>query len=150
VHQLRKLPQFHARRCAIVKRYQAAFGCREEFEAPTQRRDVQHAWHLYVLRLNLDRTGITRDQFIQEMRDRNIGCSVHFIPVHLLRYYREKYGYVPEQFPTALREFQRIVSLPLSARLTDQDVEDVIQAATSILDENLPIRSERPVDVVSV
>jgi len=150
LHQLKKLPQFHARRCAIVKRYQAAFGCREEFEVPIQRRDVQHAWHLYVLRLNLDRNGSTRDQFIAKMRDRNIGCSVHFIPVHLLRYYREKYGYTPEQFPIALREFQRMVSLPLSARMTDQDVEDVIQAATSILDENLPVRSERPVDVVSV
>ncbi|HET9309174.1 MAG TPA: DegT/DnrJ/EryC1/StrS aminotransferase family protein [Candidatus Sulfotelmatobacter sp.] len=150
LHQLKKLPQFHARRSAIVKRYQTAFGCREEVEVPTERRDVQHAWHLYVLRLNLDRTSITRDQFIREMHDRNIGCSVHFIPVHLLRYYREKYGYTPEQFPIALREFQRMVSLPLSARMTDQDVEDVINATTSILEEHRPATSERPADVVSV
>lgn len=150
LHQLKKLPQSHARRCAIVKRYQTAFRCREEVQVPTERRDVQHAWHLYVLRLNLDRTGITRDQFIREMHDRNIGCSVHFIPVHLLRYYREKYGYTPEQFPIALREFQRMVSLPLSARMTDQDVEDVINATTSILEENRCATPERPADVVSV
>jgi dTDP-4-amino-4,6-dideoxygalactose transaminase len=75
---------------------------------------------------------------------------VHFIPIHLLRYYREKYGYTPEQFPIALREFQRMVSLPLSARMTDQDVEDVINTTTSILEENRPATSERPVDVVSV
>jgi dTDP-4-amino-4,6-dideoxygalactose transaminase len=150
LHQLKKLPQFHARRRAIVERYQTAFRCREEVQVPTERRDVQHAWHLYVLRLNLDRTGITRDQFIREMHDRNIGCSVHFIPVHLLRYYREKYGYTPEQFPIALREFQRMVSLPLSARMTDQDVEDVINATTSILEENRCATPERPADVVSV
>lgn len=150
LHQLKKLPQFHARRCAIVKRYQSAFACRLEVEVPKERRDVQHAWHLYVLRLNLDRSGITRDQFIREMHDRNIGCSVHFIPVHLLRYYREKYGYTPEQFPIALREFQRMISLPLSARMTDQDVEDVIDATTRILEENRPATFERPVDVVSV
>jgi dTDP-4-amino-4,6-dideoxygalactose transaminase len=150
LQQLKKLPQFHARRGAIVKRFQTAFACRDEVEVPTERRDVQHAWHLYVLRLNLDRSGITRDQFIREMHDRNIGCSVHFIPIHLLRYYREKYGYTPEQFPIALREFQRMVSLPLSARMTDQDVEDVINTTTSILEENRPATSERPVDVVSV
>jgi len=150
LHQLKKLPQFHARRCAIVKRYQTAFGCREEVEVPTERGDVQHAGHLYVLRLNLDCSGITRDQFIREMHDRNIGCSVHFIPVHLLRYHREKYGYTPEHFPIALREFQRMVSLPLSARMTDQDVEDVINATTSILEDNKPATSERPADVVSV
>lgn len=149
LHQLRKLWQFHSRRAAIVRKYQAAFGAREELEVPTERRDVQHAWHLYALRLNLDRLRITRDRFIEEMRDRNIGCSVHFIPVHLLRYYRERYSFTPEQFPVALREFQRIISLPLSVRMTDQDVEDVIDAVTSILDEHSATRSARPTDVVS-
>ena len=150
LHQLKKLPQLHARRCAIASRYQAAFRSLAELEVPTERSDVQHAWHLYVLRLNRDRTRITRDQFIRQMHDRNIGCSVHFIPVHLLRYYREKYRYTPEQFPIALREFQRIVSLPLSVRMSDQDVEDVIDATMSILEENRPAKSVRTVDVVSV
>ena len=149
LHQLNKLAQFHARRSAIVRKYQAAFAGREELEVPAERSDVQHAWHLYVLRLNLDRMRITRDQFIGEMRARNIGCSVHFIPVHLLRYYRDKYRYAPEQFPVALREYQRIVSLPLSARMTDQDVEDVISAVTDILEEHSFARCPRPTDVVS-
>jgi dTDP-4-amino-4,6-dideoxygalactose transaminase len=150
LHQLKKLSQFHARRHAIVQRYQAAFASCEELEVPTERKDVEHAWHLYVLRLNLDRTRFTRDQFISEMHDRNIGCSVHFIPVHLHRFYREKYRYKPEQFPIALREYQRMVSLPLSARMTDQDVEDVISAVTGILEESRTVRSARPADVVSV
>lgn len=149
LHQLKKLTRFHARRTTIVRKYQAAFGVREELQVPTERNEVRHAWHLYVLRLNLDRVRITRDRFIEDMRARNIGCSVHFIPVHLLRYYRERYGFKPEQFPIALREYQRMISLPLSARMTDQDVDDVIHAVTNILEEHSSARSARPTDVVS-
>ena len=150
LHQLKKLPQFHARRCAIARRYQSAFAQHEELQVPAERNDVQHAWHLYVLRLNPDRTRITRDQFIDEMRDRNIGCSVHFIPVHLLQYYREKYNFKPEQFPVVLGAFQRMVSLPLSARMSDQDVEDTVDAVTDILEVHRPASSLRPADVISV
>ena len=150
LQQLKKLSWSHERRREIVQAYHSAFGAREELEIPTERDDVQHAWHLYVLRLNLDRTHVARDQFIQEMHSRNIGCSVHFIPVHLLSYYREKYRYQPEDFPIALREFQRMVSLPLSARMTDQDVEDVIEATVGILEENRIAKSMRATDVVGV
>jgi dTDP-4-amino-4,6-dideoxygalactose transaminase len=141
LQQLKKLPQSYARRRAIVESYHSAFSSREEFEVPTERHDVQHAWHLYVVRLNLDRTHITRDEFINEMRERNIGCSVHFIPIHLLTYYREKYRYQAEQFPIALQEYRRMISLPLSGRMTDRDVEDVIEAAISILQESRFARS---------
>lgn len=150
LHQLRKLPQFHAKRRAIVQRYQDAFRSFEELEVPTERDDVQHAWHLYVLRLNPDRTCMTRDQFIREMRDRNIGCSVHFIPIHLHQYYRDKYGYKPAQFPIALREYERIVSLPLSPRMSEEDVEDVIRAVTDVLQEARPMQAAGSVDVASV
>lgn len=150
LHQLKKLPKFHARRRAIVQRYQSAFRSCEELEVPTERSDVQHAWHLYVLRLNLNRTHLTRDQFISEMRDRNIGCSVHFIPVHLHQYYRDKYRYKPAQFPIALREYQRMVSLPLSPRMTEEDVEDVISAATSILQGDRPAQTVGRTNVISV
>jgi dTDP-4-amino-4,6-dideoxygalactose transaminase len=144
--QLRKLSQFHARRKEIVHRYQAAFRAHEELEVPIERGDAQHAWHIYALRLNLDRLRITRDQFIKEMQSRNIGCSVHFIPVHLLRYYRERYHFMPDDFPIAMREYERLISLPLSARMCDQDVEDVIDAVTSIVETH---GSARPVDVLS-
>ena len=150
LHQLNKLPALHARRHEIVQRYQAAFRSCEELEIPTERKNVQHAWHLYVLRLNSDRTRITRDQFINQMRERNIGCSVHFIPIHLHRYYREKYGYKPEDFPTALREYQRMFSLPLSPRMTEQDVKDVIEAATNIVQQDRTVHSARPADFASV
>ncbi len=133
LHQLRKLPGFHARRRQIVEQYNAAFSPVEELQLPTERPEVEHAWHLYVLRLNLERLGITRNDFIAELKSRNIGTSVHFIPVHLHRYYRDKYGYMPADFPVAWREYQRMVSLPLSPRMSDQDVNDVITAMTEIV-----------------
>jgi dTDP-4-amino-4,6-dideoxygalactose transaminase len=85
------------------------------------------------LRLNLDRLTITRNQFIVEMQERNIACSVHFIPIHLHQYYVEKYRYAAADFPIACREYERLVSLPLSARMADEDVEDVIAAVRRIV-----------------
>jgi len=133
LHQLRKLPQFQARRREIACRYNEVFSQYEELQIPTERPEVEHAWHLYVLRLNLEMLKIDRARFIEELKARNIGTSVHFIPVHLHPYYRDKYGYKPEDFPVAFREYQRIVSLPLYPRMSDQDVEDVIEAVTEVV-----------------
>jgi len=133
IHQLRKLPQFHARRQAIVRQYNAAFHKLEELQTPAERSGVEHAWHVYALRLNLDRISILRNPFILEMQQRNVACSVHFIPIHIHKYYREKYGYAAEDFPVAYREFQRLVSLPLSPRMTDGDVNAVIAAVSDIV-----------------
>jgi dTDP-4-amino-4,6-dideoxygalactose transaminase len=136
LHQLRKLPMFHERRRAIVGKYNEAFGSCAELEIPTERTNVQHGWHLYVLRLNLDRLRIKRDQFIAELHSRNIGCSVHFIPIHFHQYYRDKYGFKLDQFPTASAEFHRTVSLPLSPRMSDEDVDDVIQTVKNVIQDN--------------
>jgi len=136
VHQLRRLPGFHARRRRIVERYNTAFRSCAELITPAERNDVDHAWHLYVLRLDLERLELTRNQFISELHDRNIGCSVHFIPIHLHAYYRDKYRYKPEDFPVANREYRRVVSLPLSPRMTDQDVEDVIEAVAGVVERH--------------
>lgn len=133
--QLRKLDRFQARRRQIAQRYNAAFCELEELETPTERHDVEHAWHLYVLRLKAGRLGLGRDQFIEELTARSISSSVHFRPIHLHRYYREKYGYRPEDFPVAWQEYQRIVSLPLYPRMSDQDVEDVVAAVRDIVEE---------------
>ena len=87
-----------------------------------------HGRHLYVLRLNLDKLSINRDEFIKALSERNIGTSVHFIPVHLHPHYAEKYGHKPEDFPVAYAEYMRMVSLPLHPGMTDEDVNDVIEA----------------------
>lgn len=131
--QLRKLGQFQARREEIVRQYTEGLSRFEELTLPAARPEVEHAWHLYVIRLNLERLRITRDQFIEELKERRIGTSVHFIPVHLHPYYRDRYGYRPEDFPVASREFQRIISLPLNPRMSDRDVGDVIEAVGEVV-----------------
>ena len=135
VHQLRKLGQFQTRREQVVRKYTQGFSGLDELSLPVKRPEVEHAWHLYVVRLNLEGLRLTRDQFIEELKERRIGASVHFIPVHMHPYYRDKYGYRPEAFPVAFREFQRIVSLPLNPRLSDRDVEDVIDAVGDVVNE---------------
>ena len=79
---------------------------------------------------------LTRDQAMAELHRRNIGTSVHFIPVHLHSYYRDRYGYSPQEFPVAYGEYQRMISLPCSPRMLDQDVADVIGAVSEIVQQN--------------
>ena len=134
--QLHRLEEMQQRRYEIVQQYNAAFGDMAELETPTERPNVQSAWHLYVLRLNLDKLTIDRRQFIDEMGARNIGTSVHFIPIHLHPFYRDKYGWQPEEFPVAYREYQRVVSLPLHPGLTDEDIADAIGAVQDIVQGN--------------
>lgn len=131
--QLRRLSEFQARRRAIVAQYQAAFSALEALQVPVERPNVEHAWHLYTLRLNLEQLRITRAQFIEELKARNIATSVHFIPIHLHPYYRDRYGWRPEDFPVAYWEYQRLVSLPLHPRLSDADVADVINAVYDVV-----------------
>lgn len=133
IHQLRRLPAFHKRRLEITAFYQKAFSQFEELEVPTVLPEVEHAWHLYVLRLNLNRLKISRNQFIEELKRRNLGVSVHFIPIHIHPYYRKKYGYKPNDFPVAYREYQRSISLPLYPRMTDRDAARVVEAVRDVL-----------------
>lgn len=127
-HQLRKLAGFHTRRREVVAAYQDAFGAHPGFELPVERPDVTSAWHLYVLRIRPERLGIERNALIEALKERNIGTSVHYRPLHMMSYYKDKYGYRPSDFPVAKDAFERMVSLPLHPRLTDRDVEDVIEA----------------------
>jgi len=131
--QLKKLERFQIRRREIVKMYNEAFSNEEALELPVERPHVEHAWHLYVIRLNLNALKIGRNEFIDELNKRNIGTSVHFIPIHLHPYYRDKYGFRPEDFPVAYSNYLRVISLPLCPKLTDQDVNDVIEAVLDVV-----------------
>jgi dTDP-4-amino-4,6-dideoxygalactose transaminase len=133
LQQLKKLPQFQIRRKEIVERYRSAFADLPELQIPVERADVESAWHIYALRLNLERLTVNRSRFIEEMKARNIGTSVHFIPLHLHPYYRDKYGYSPDDFPVAFANYQRLVSLPIHPRLSNADVDDVIDAVLDIV-----------------
>lgn len=133
LRQLEKLRGFHARRREVVRRYQEAFGDDERFQVPVEAPYGESAWHLYVLRLNR-LPGLERDAFVDELKRRNIGFSVHYRPLHMMSYYRDKYGYRPEDFPVAKDAFERMFSLPLHPRLTDEDVEDVIREVREAAD----------------
>jgi dTDP-4-amino-4,6-dideoxygalactose transaminase len=133
LQQLNKLPVFQRRRREIVDAYNVAFSQLPQLETPTERPDVESALHIYPLRLNLDRLSIDRRRFIEELNARNIGASVHFIPNHVQPYYRDKYGFRPDDFPVAYRNYLRLVSLPLHPRLSEDDVRDVIDAVADVV-----------------
>ena len=86
-----------------------------------------------MLRLNLEHLRLDRGEFFEELKRRNIGASVHFIPLHLHPYYRQVYGYRPEDFPVAYREYQREISLPIYSKMNDGDIRDVIEAVLEIV-----------------
>jgi dTDP-4-amino-4,6-dideoxygalactose transaminase len=131
--QLRRHAVLQERRAAIARQYTDAFADMDELQTPTERPDVDHAWHLYVLRLEPARLSASREQIVADLLGRNIGVSVHFIPVHEHTYYRTKYGWHPEHFPVAHREFTRMLSLPIYPRMTDEDVRDVIRAVQDVV-----------------
>jgi dTDP-4-amino-4,6-dideoxygalactose transaminase len=134
IAQLHKADRMRERRALIAKRYTAAFRDMVELETPPDAPpDGQHSWYLYMLRLNLDTLAIDRARFFEELRARKIGASVHFIPLHCHPYYRDKFGYKPEDFPIAHREYKREISLPIYSKMTDDDVRDVIEAVTDIV-----------------
>jgi dTDP-4-amino-4,6-dideoxygalactose transaminase len=124
------------RRRVIAQRYTDAFSQLLEVETPPNPAHVEHAWHLYILRLWPERLTITRDAFIQALKQVNIGTSVHFIPLHLHPFYRDTYHLAADGFPVALHAYQRAISLPIYPGMTDEDCEDVIAAVEQIIETN--------------
>ena len=97
--------------------------------------NTKHARHLYTLLLKLEDLSVNRDHIQQELHQLNIGTGIHFISLHLHPYYRNTFSYRKEDFPNALYVSERTISLPLSAKLTDTDVQDVIDAVTTVLEK---------------
>ncbi len=134
--QMDKLDFMQARRREIVKAYNEAFNKLDGVKIPIEREYTTHSWHLYILRLELDKLTIDRDKFIELMSEANIGTSVHFIPVHLMSFYRNNYGCKEGDLPLTEKYFDSIISLPLYPKMTDRDVKDVIDVVTSIINNN--------------
>jgi dTDP-4-amino-4,6-dideoxygalactose transaminase len=133
IHQLRKGKAFRKRRAEIAEKYSEALRGLPLLLPPESSDECVPSWHLFVIRLCLDRLDIDRDRFIELMSERGIGTSVHFIPLHLHPYWRDKYGFRPEDFPVALDTYRRCVSLPIYTRMTDADVSRVVDAVKEIL-----------------
>ncbi|HEX7003922.1 MAG TPA: DegT/DnrJ/EryC1/StrS aminotransferase family protein [Trueperaceae bacterium] len=136
IHQLRRLASFHERRRQISNRYCRSFSADPALEVPIELGHVRSAWHLYVLRLRPERLTIDRDSFIRILGELNIGTSVHFIPLHTMSFYREKYGYCAEQFPVATAAFERMLSIPLHPGLGERDVDDVVNAVLETVERH--------------
>lgn len=130
--QLQKVHRMRERRQEIAMLYNNAFGKSGRYELPAFGDPEAHAWHLYPLRLNLERLRIDRGQYIDELRARGIGTSVHFIPLHLHPFYRDRFGFRPEDFPVSVAEYQREVSLPIYSSMTDEEVQRVIAAVLDV------------------
>ena len=134
LQQLARSEWLLERRRSIARRYTEAFSHLSAVETPPDPAHVDHAWHLYILRLHLERLRIGRDAFIQALTQANIGTSVHFIPLHLHPFYRDTYHLKADDFPAALRAYQRSISLPIYPGMTDEDVEDVIAAVEYLVE----------------
>ena len=132
IHQLRKARAFQQRRAAIAARYDEAFAGLPLVTPPGPRAGDLHAWHLYVVRL-ADDAGVGRDEFIERLFAAGIGCSVHYIPLHLHPYWRERYALDESAFPNSQHAYERMASLPIYTRMTDADVERVIAAVRAAL-----------------
>lgn len=137
VHQLRKAGQFRQRRAAIASAYTVGFADLPLRTPVVVHPDELHAWHLYVLQLDLPALRIGRDRVIELLAERGIGTSVHFIPLHLHPYWRDRYGFRPGDFPQALQAYERAVSLPIHTRLSADDVSRVIETVRDVLLANL-------------
>jgi perosamine synthetase len=143
--QLKRADVLWKRREAIAARYQGAFRDLAEIELPSNgtghpaagaaaATGLKHSWHLYVIRLNLSRLKIDRAHFIDELKGRGIGTSVHFIPLHIHPYYRDTFGYKPQDYPNAFAAYERIISLPIYPKMSDQDVDRVVKAVREVVE----------------
>jgi perosamine synthetase len=134
--QLARARQMLARRAAIARRYDEAFAGLPALERLGCPPDRTSAHHLYVVKLAPGALRIDRNAFIEALRQRDVGASVHFIPLHVHPYYRETFGYLPESLPVAHDLYRRSISLPLFSAMTDAQVERVIETASALVREH--------------
>ncbi len=132
IHQMRKLEGFIRTRAEYARLYNEFFSEIEELETPPDKRDCRHAWHLYSLRLNLDKLTINRAEFIERLNQRGIGTSVHFIPIPLHPAYKDIAERPENQCPEAMNLYPRLVSLPLYPAMTFSQVEYVAENVKQI------------------
>ncbi|MFY9681571.1 MAG: UDP-4-amino-4,6-dideoxy-N-acetyl-beta-L-altrosamine transaminase [Candidatus Sulfotelmatobacter sp.] len=132
ISQLKKLEANLARRREIAARYTAAFQDLRGVVTPSVRPDVNPAWHLYPVRFNTSQLRRDRAHVFRALRAENIGVNVHYIPVHLHPYYRDRFGYQGREYPVAETAYEQLISLPMFHAMTDQDVEDVIAAVNKV------------------
>jgi perosamine synthetase len=141
--QLKRAYELATLRTKVAHRYAQLLEDVEEIELPQEAPDRRSAWHLYVIRLRLDRLGIGRDAFIEELTQAGVGASVHWRPLHLHRYYEETYALDADDFPVATAEWQRCISLPIFPTQTEEEIAQVATTVRAIAARHArtPVRS---------
>jgi dTDP-4-amino-4,6-dideoxygalactose transaminase len=135
IAQLAKCDAMSGRRKAIAEFYTQQLSFCEAFELPSVPPGLEHSWHLYVLQIQSSQLSISRDRFIEELKVRGIGTSVHFIPLHLHPLYQDRLGYQAGQFPRAEERFERAISLPIYPSMTLEDANRVVETLQDIASE---------------
>lgn len=133
IHQLKRIDSYWRRRRAVWDRYQAAFINLPVILPAEPETNTRHSYHLFTLLIDEATTGVSRDKFLNEMTRRKIGVGVHYVSLPEHPYYKRRYGWKPEDYPNAMRVGRQTVSIPISAKLSDRDVDDVISAVQEIL-----------------
>lgn len=133
IHQLRKIELITSLRQKWSGLYDQLLADLPEITLPHRAPGRRHACHLYVITLDVDRLGVTRDQFMEILKAENIGCGIHFISVHLQPYYQKRFAYRAEDYPNAAWLSDRILSLPLFPQMTETDVQDVSRALHKVI-----------------
>lgn len=131
--QLSKLPQWVARRQEIARQYDAAFAGMSALSPLARHENISHAYHLYVIRLNLAQLRVDRALIFQALRAEGIGVNVHYIPVHLHPFYRQRFGFGPGDCPVAEAAYEQLITLPIFPTMSDQDISDVVTACHKVI-----------------
>ena len=141
IHQLRRADELHRKRRNIAALYTRRLAEVDELILPREAPNRIHSWHLYAIRLKLGRLNIDRAQVIQQMKERGIGTSVHWMPLHMHPYYREKYGYKAEDFLVAAGLYPQLITMPLYPDMKQEEAEHVCDTLKLILSRNLKART---------
>lgn len=137
IHQLARAEEFRLRREAIAHRYSEVFQLRDELETPGEAPETRvHSWHLYPLRLNLERLDIDRAEFIEQLKQKGVSCSVHWMPLHMHPYYRQTYNLHEGLFAVAERQWLREISLPIFPDMQDQELEYVCRCVIEVTESH--------------
>jgi len=124
------------RRRRLAALYRSLLQEVDELQMPPDPVGVEHAWHLFVIRLRPGRLKIDRDRFIEALHEHGIGTSVHFIPLHLHPYYRDRYGFRRGDFPNAEAAYDGAISLPLYPQLEEEKVKEIASAVRNLIQKN--------------
>jgi perosamine synthetase len=135
IHQLARAEDMRKGREKVAHRYREEFSSLDEIELPPEDVNRIHSWHLFPIRLRLERLRIDRNAFMDQLKARGIGCSVHWRPLHLHPYYQETFGWKPEHCPVAAKVWERLISLPIFSDMRQEEIDRIISVVTAICRE---------------